>query len=282
MNLPWEVDLSGRVAVVTGAGGILCSEMSRVLAAAGAKVAVLDIDEAAARKVADTINREGGTALAVCCDVLSEERVAQAHKVILEELGPTDILLNGAGGNNPRATTDSEVFDKSQLGTEKTFFDLEEKGFRFVFDINFTGVFLMMREFAKDMLDGGNHCIINIASVNSYLPLTKIPAYSAAKEALSNFTKWLAMYFSKSGIRCNAIAPGFLLTKQTKPLFYEPDGVTPTARLGKIIEGTPMKRLGTPDELLGTILFLCDEKASGFITGAVIPVDGGYTAYSGV
>lgn len=282
MNLPLNVDLNGKVAAVTGAGGILCSEMSKALAAAGAKVALLDINEEAAADVAEKIRSDGREAIALKCDILNEENIIAAHNAVLEKFGKINILINGAGGNNPRATTTSEVFEKSQLGNEKTFFDLDENSFRFVFDINFTGAFMVTKEFAQDMLDGGNNTIINIASVNTYIPLTKIPAYAAAKEAVGNFTKWLAMYFSKSGIRVNAIAPGFLLTHQTKPLFYEADGVTPTKRLGKIIEGTPMKRLGKPEELLGTVLFLCDEKASGFITGAVIPIDGGYTAYSGV
>lgn len=282
MELPLQVDLHDRVAVVTGAGGILCSEMSKALAASGAKVALLDLNEEAVQRVAADIAAEGGEAIAVRCDILNEPEIRKAHEIVLDKLGKTNILLNGAGGNNPRATTDSEVFEKEQLGREKTFFDLDENGFRFVFDINFTGEFMVTKEFAKDMLDGGANCILNIASVNTYLPLTKIPAYAAAKEAVGNFTKWLATYFSKAGIRVNAIAPGFLLTHQTKPLFYEKDGVTPTKRLGKIIEGTPMKRLGTPEELLGAVLFLCDEKASGFITGAILPIDGGYTAFSGV
>lgn len=282
MKLPLNVDFTGRVAVVTGAGGVLCSEMSRALAAAGAKVALLDINEDAVKKAAAKITAEGGVAIGVRCDILSEVDIKKAHETVLAAFGKTNILLNGAGGNNPRATTASEVFEKEQLGKETTFFDLTQEGFRFVFDINFTGEFMVTKEFAKDMLDGGANCILNIASVNTYLPLTKIPAYAAAKEAVGNFTKWLAMYFSKSGIRVNAIAPGFLLTHQTKPLFYKEDGVTPTARLGKIIEATPVRRLGTPDELLGAVLFLCDEKAAGFITGAVLPVDGGYTAYSGV
>ena len=281
-DLPLNVDFTGRVAVVTGAGGVLCSDMSRALAAAGAKVALLDINEEAVTRVAEEIVQEGGIAIPVKCNILDEEDIRRAHEKVLSELGKTNILLNGAGGNNPRATTTSEYFDKAQLGKEKTFFDLDESGFRFVFDINFTGEFMVTKEFAKDMLDGGDNCILNIASVNTWLPLTKIPAYAAAKEAVGNFTKWLATYFSKVGIRVNAIAPGFLSTHQTAALFYEADGVTPTPRLGRIIEGTPMKRLGTPDELLGAVLFLCDEKAASFITGAVLPIDGGYTAYSGV
>ena len=282
MELPYKADFTGRVAVVTGAGGVLCSCMSRALASAGAKVALLDINEDAVKKVAEEIRAEGGEALPVRCNILDRDEVRKAHELVLKTFGRTNILLNGAGGNNPKATVDSEVFEASQLGKEKTFFDIDEAGFRFVFDINFTGEFMMVREFAQDMLDGGNNSILNIASVNTYLPLTKIPAYAAAKASVYNFTQWLAMYFSKVGIRVNAIAPGFLLTNQTKPLFYQADGVTPTPRLRKIIAGTPMQRLGEPEELLGSVLFLLDEKASGFITGAILPIDGGYTAYSGV
>lgn len=282
MELPYRADFTGKVAVVTGAGGVLCSMMAGALAAAGAKVALLDINEGAVRKAADEIRGAGGTALGIRCDILSEEEIVSAHQVVLEKFGKTDILLNGAGGNHPRATTASEVFVKDQRDGGQTFFDLSEESFRFVFDINFTGAFMVTKEFAKDMMDGGDRCILNIASVNTYLPLTKIPAYAAAKEAVGNFTKWLATYFSDIGIRVNAIAPGFLLTHQTKPLFYEEDGRTPTKRLGKIIAGTPMKRLGQPEELLGAVLFLCDAKASGFITGAILPIDGGFTAYSGV
>lgn len=282
MDLALNVSLSGKTAVVTGAGGVICSYMAKVLAAAGAAVAVLDINQEAAERVAAEITAEGQKALAVCCDVLSAESLGKAHEIVRQTFGPCHILINGAGGNHPRATTASEVFEPSQLGKEKTFFDIDKESWKFVFDLNFTGTFLTTQEFAGDML-GEEPCnIINIASVNTFLPLTKIPAYAAAKEAVGNFTKWLATYFSKSGIRVNAIAPGFLDTNQTKALFYEADGVTPTARLKKIIEGTPQKRLGRPEELSGALLFLLDEKAASFITGAVIPVDGGYTAYSGV
>ena len=281
-DLPLNVDFTGRVAVVTGAGGILCSCMARALAKAGAKVALLDLNEEAVLKIAEEIRADGCEAIGVKCNVLDEESIRQAHEQVLGSFGKTNILLNGAGGNNPRATTTSEVFSKDQLGNEVTFYDLTKEGFQFVFDINFTGAFLVTKEFTQDMTDGGENTVLNIASVNTWLPLTKIPAYAAAKEALGNFTKWMAMYFSGVGIRVNAIAPGFLSTYQTKPLWYEKDGVTPTERLSKIIEGTPMKRLGEPEELFGAVLFLLDSKAAGFITGAVLPVDGGYTAYSGV
>lgn len=282
MELPYKADFTGKVAVVTGAGGILCSSMSKALASAGAKVALLDINEESIKKVAKEIEKDGGTAIPVRCNILDKDEVKKAHELILKTFGKTNILLNGAGGNNPRATVDSEVFKPDQLGKEKTFFDIDEESFRFVFDINFTGEFIMVREFAQDMIGGKNNSILNIASVNTYLPLTKIPAYSAAKASVYNFTQWLAMYFSDAGIRVNAIAPGFLLTHQTKPLFYQKDGITPTTRLNKIIAGTPMHRLGQPEELIGSVLFLLDEKASGFITGAILPIDGGYTAYSGV
>jgi NAD(P)-dependent dehydrogenase (short-subunit alcohol dehydrogenase family) len=282
MKLPLNVDLSGKVAVVTGAGGVICSYMSRIIAAAGAKVALLDINEEAVKSVADKINADGGVAIGVRCDVLNSESIKAAHETILKEFGKCNILLNGAGGNHPKATTTSEVFSKDQLGREKTFFDIEREGFDFVFGLNFMGTFLPTQEFAKDMIDGGDNTIINIASVNTFLPLTKIPAYAAAKEAIGNFTKWLATYFSEVGIRVNAIAPGFLATHQTKALFYQEDGKTPTPRLSKIIAGTPMGRLGEPEELAGTLLFLLCSEASSFVTGTVIPVDGGYTAYSGV
>lgn len=282
MRLPLNVDLSGKVAVVTGAGGVICSYMSQIMAVAGAKVALLDINEKVTRELADKINAVGGVAINICCDVLNIESIKAAHEIILNEFGKCNILINGAGGNHPKATTTSEIFSKDQLGSEKTFFDIEKEGFDFVFDLNFMGTFLPTQEFARDMIDGGDNTIINIASVNSYLPLTKIPAYSAAKEAIANFTKWLAMYFSGVGIRVNAIAPGFLATHQTKALFYQEDGVTPTPRLRKIIAGTPMGRLGEPTELAGTLLFLLCSDASSFITGTIIPVDGGYTAYSGV
>ena len=282
MKLTLNVSLAGKTAVITGAGGVICGCMAKVLAEAGANVAVLDINETAAKKVAEEITAAGGTALAVGCDVLSAESLKEAHELVARTYGPCRILVNGAGGNNPRATTAGEFFDSSQLGREKTFFDIDKESWKFVFDLNFTGTFLTTQEFARDMLGGEACSIINIASVNTFLPLTKIPAYAAAKEAVGNFTKWLATYFAGTGIRVNAIAPGFLSTHQTQALFYEADGVTPTPRLKKIIEGTPMKRLGQPEELAGALLFLLNDAASSFITGTVLPVVGGYTAYSGV
>ncbi|MCI6156754.1 MAG: SDR family oxidoreductase [Peptoniphilaceae bacterium] len=277
-----KFDFTNKVVAITGAGGILCSAMATHLAKCHAKVCLLDIHEEAVKKLAEELQKEGYEAIGIYCNVLEEESIRLAHETIRKQFGRVNFLINGAGGNNPKATTDSPIFSKNQMGKEKTLFDISAKDFSFVFDINFTGTLLVTQEFAKDMIDIEDAAIINIASVNSFLPLTKIPAYSAAKEALSNFTKWLATYFSGVGIRVNAIAPGFLLTYQTKPLFYEEDGITPTKRLSQILEGTPMKRLGNPEELLGTICYLLDSDLSGFVTGAILPVDGGYTAYSGV
>lgn len=282
MKLAFEMSLKDKVAVVTGAGGIICGYLAEIMAACGAKVALLDINEEAAQKVAESITTDGGTAIAVKCNVLDENSIKDAHNKVLTTFGKCNILLNGAGGNNPKATTTSETFTKDKLGKEKTFFDLDKEGFQFVLDLNFMGTFLPTQEFAKDMMDGGDNTIINISSMNAFTPLTKIPAYSAAKASISNFTQWLAVHFADVGIRVNAIAPGFLSTKQTAALFYEEDGVTPTPRLHKILAGTPMKKLGTPEDLTGVLLWLLSSEAAGFVTGAVIPVDGGYSCYSGV
>lgn len=282
MKLPFEVDLKDKVAVVTGAGGIICSYLAGIIAASGAKVALLDINIEAAQKVAESIVAEGGMAMAVKCNVLDKDSIKAAHDKIIETFGKCNILLNGAGGNNPKATTTSETFTKNKLGKEKTFFDLDQEGFQFVFDLNFMGTLLPTQEFALDMIDDRDNTIINISSMNALIPLTKIPAYSAAKAGISNFTQWLAVHFADVGIRVNAIAPGFLSTKQTSALFYEKDGVTPTPRLNKILAGTPMKKLGDPEDLAGTLLWLLSKEASGFVTGVVIPVDGGYSSYSGV
>lgn len=282
MNLPIETDLSGKVAVITGAGGVLCGMFSRAIAQAGAKVAVLDLNEAAAEQVAETIRAEGGMAKAYKCNVLEKENVEAVHQAVLAELGPCDILINGAGGNNPRATTDKEYFEPGDMDNEtKSFFDLDQKGVEFVFNLNFIGTLLPTQAFAKDMIGREDCCILNISSMNAFTPLTKIPAYSGAKAAISNFTQWLAVHFSKVGIRVNAIAPGFFSTKQNAALLWNEDG-TPTARTGKILAATPMNRFGEPEELLGALLFLLNGQAASFITGVVLPVDGGFSAYSGV
>lgn len=282
MNLPRNTDLTGKVAVVTGAGGVLCAMFARALAQAGAKVAVLDLNDEAARKTAEEINAEGGVARAYSCNVLDPASMEACHRQVLADLGPCDILLNGAGGNNPRATTDKEYYEAGDLDAEtKSFFDLEQKGVEFVFNLNFLGTLIPTQTFARDMLGREECSILNISSMNAYRPLTKIPAYSGAKAAVSNFTQWLAVHFSKAGIRVNAIAPGFFSTKQNAALLWNEDG-TPTARTGKILAATPMGRFGQPEELIGAVLFLLDGKAASFITGVVLPIDGGFSAYSGV
>ena len=279
MKLPLNVDLTGKVAVITGAGGVLCSAFSVALAQCGAKVAVLDLNIDAAQKVADEITAAGNCAIAVKVNCLEAESLKAAHDVVLEKLGPCDILINGAGGNNPRGTTDDEQFDAKIEGI-KTFFDLDPAGVRFVFDLNVIAALMTTQVFAKDMIGRGGN-IMNVSSMNAFRPLTKIPAYSGAKSAVSNFTQWLATYLAKSGIRVNAVAPGFFVTNQNRGLLFTEDG-KPTARTGKILAATPMGRFGEADELLGAVLFLLCDEAASFITGVVLPIDGGFSAYSGV
>ena len=278
-------NLKGRVAVVTGGGGVLCGDFAKALARQGVKVAVLDLNEAAAQKVVDEITAAGGEAIAVGCNVLEPESMENARKIVNEKLGTCDILLNGAGGNNPKGTTTKETLEAVDLTDKdeniKTFFDLDPQGISFVFNLNFLGTLIPTHVFARDMAQKKNTCIVMVSSMNAYRPLTKIPAYSAAKAAVTNFTQFMAVHFADVGIRVNAIAPGFFSTNQNKTLLWNPDG-TPTARTGKILAATPMKRFGEPEELDGTLLFLCDEAYSGFITGTTIPVDGGFNAYSGV
>ena len=281
MKLPFQIDLNDKVVVITGAGGVICSTLAKAVGACGAKVALLDLNKEAAQKWADEIVAEGGTAKAYECNVLQKESIEKAHEAILADFGGCDILLNGAGGNNPRATTDNEYFHMEDLENMKTFFDLDQAGVEFVFNLNFIGTLLPTQVFAKDMLGKKGCSIINISSMNAFTPLTKIPAYSGAKAAISNFTQWLAVHFSQVGIRCNAIAPGFFSTAQNAKLLWNDDG-TPTARTGKILAGTPMGRFGETEELIGATLFLMSEEASGFVDGVVIPIDGGYAAYSGV
>lgn len=277
--------LSGKVAVVTGGGGVLCSGFAKTLASQGVKVAVLDLNEAAAQAVADEINADGGTAIAVACNVLETQSVQQARDIVNSKLGTCDILLNGAGGNNPKGTTTKETLEKIDLVEHdeniKTFFDLDPQGISFVFNLNFLGTLIPTQVFAKDMAQKDDSCIVMITSMNAYRPLTKIPAYSAAKAAVANFTQFMAVHFAEVGIRVNAIAPGFFSTKQNKTLLWNDDG-TPTARTGKILAATPMRRFGEPEELSGALLFLCDKEYSGFVTGTTIAVDGGFNAYSGV
>lgn len=281
MKLPINVDLKNKVAVVTGAGGVLCSMFAQAIATAGAKVALLDLNFDSANEYAKKIEEKGGIAKAYQCNVLEKESLESVHNEILKDFGECDILINGAGGNNPKATTDNEYFKNEDLGNMKTFFDLDKSGVEFVFNLNFLGTLLPTQVFAHDMLNKDDASIINISSMNAYTPLTKIPAYSGAKAAISNFTQWLAVHFSKTNIRCNAIAPGFFVTKQNEKLLFNEDG-TPTPRTGKILGATPMGRFGKAEELIGTLLFLLSKEASSFINGVVIPVDGGFSAYSGV
>ncbi len=277
-----NTDLSGKVAVVTGAGGVLCSYFAKVLARAGAKVALLDLNLEAAQAFADEINAEGGMAKAYSCNVLDKGICQAVAAEVLKDLGPCDVLVNGAGGNNPRATTDKEYYEPGDIDADtKSFFDLDSDGVGFVFNLNFLGTLIPTQAFAAQMLGRKGCNIINISSMNAYTPLTKIPAYSGAKAAISNFTQWLAVHFSREGIRVNAIAPGFFSTQQNAKLLWNEDG-TPTARTGKILAATPMGRFGETEELEGGLLFLVNEKAAGFITGVVLPVDGGFSAYSGV
>lgn len=274
--------LDGKVAVVTGAGGVLCSYFAEVLARAGAKVALLDLNEAAAEACAEKIRAEGGVARAYACNVLDKKICTEVAERVKNELGPCDILVNGAGGNNPRATTDKEYYEAGDIDADtKSFFDLDDAGVGFVFNLNFLGTLIPTQAFTAQMVEREGCNIINISSMNAFTPLTKIPAYSGAKAAISNFTQWLAVHFSRVGIRVNAIAPGFFSTKQNEKLLWNEDG-TPTARTGKILAATPMGRFGRTEELGGGLLFLLNNAAAGFITGVVLPIDGGFSAYSGV
>ncbi len=280
VNLPLNVDYSGKIVVVTGAGGLICGAMAAAFAKSGAKVALLDLNEEAVKKLAEELRAEGCVCEGYKANVLDTESLEEVHKAVLADLGSCDILVNGAGGNNPRATTDNEYQHEAKAGG-KSFFDLEAAGVDFVFKLNFQGTLLPTQVFAKDMVEKGKGSILNISSMNAYTPLTKIPAYSAAKAGISNFTQWLATHFAGTGIRCNAIAPGFLVSAQNKALLFNEDG-TPTARSAKILNGTPMNRFVDAEELLGATLFLCDEKSASAITGVVLPVDAGFAAYSGV
>lgn len=282
MDLITKPDLTGKVAVVTGGAGVLCSEFVRALAQCGAKVAILNRTLSRAEALAEEVRAAGGEAAAVQVDVTDKASVAAAHEEVLNIYGKCDILINGAGGNNSRANTDKEYFESGDLDSDtKTFFDLGDEDMEFVFNLNFVGTLLPTQAFVQDMIGREGCTVLNISSMSAFTPLTKIPAYSAAKAAISNFTQWLAVHFSRVGIRVNALAPGFFSTAQNASLLWNEDG-TPTERTGKILAATPMGRFGVPEELLGTLFYLVDEKASGFVTGVVIPVDGGFAAYSGV
>ena len=278
--LPLTHNFTGKVVVVTGAGGVLCGDMARAYAQAGAKVAALDLNEEAVKKLAAELKAEGYVCEGYKANVLDREVLEEVHKQVLADLGPCDILINGAGGNNPRATTDNEYQHEAKEG-QKTFFDLDAAGVDFVFKLNFQGTLLPTQVFAKDMVERKCGNILNISSMNAYTPLTKIPAYSGAKAGISNFTQWLATHFAGTGIRCNAIAPGFLVSNQNRALLFNEDG-TPTARSNKILNGTPMGRFAESEELLGGMFFLTDDKAASAVTGVILPIDCGFAAYSGV
>lgn len=280
IKLPLNVDYKDKVVVVTGAGGLICGAMARAFAQSGAKVAALDLNEDAVKKLADELKGEGFICEGYKANVLEPKSLEEVHESVLRDLGECDILINGAGGNNPKATTDNEYQHEAKEGG-KSFFDLTSDGVDFVFKLNFQGTLLPTQVFAKDMVSKKTGCILNVSSMNAYTPLTKIPAYSAAKAGISNFTQWLATHFAGTGIRCNAIAPGFLVSAQNRALLFNEDG-TPTARSAKILNGTPMGRFVDASELLGATLFLCDDRSASAITGVVLPIDCGFSAYSGV
>jgi NAD(P)-dependent dehydrogenase (short-subunit alcohol dehydrogenase family) len=270
--------------VLTGAGGVLCSTMAIALAKQGHQIAVLDLRKEAADAVAQEINDNGGDAIGVAANVLEKESLVTAKQEINSKYGKVDILINGAGGNHPKGTTSNSFFQMEDLENTsdgfKTFFDLDPKGIEFTFNLNFLGTLIPTQVFATDMVGRDGCSVLNISSMNAFTPLTKIPAYSGAKAAVSNFTQWLAVHFSKVGIRVNAIAPGFFLTDQNRALLTNSDG-SATPRGEQIIGQTPMGRYGTPEDLVSTVNWLCDDGAA-FITGIVVPIDGGFSAYSGV
>ncbi len=280
----YHIDLSDKLVAVTGAAGAICSSFSRELARAGAAVALIDINLEGAEKIAAEIRAEGGRARAYSANVLSRESLEECRKKIEAEMGKANMLINGAGGNHPMATTDKETYEPGDAAAEtvKSFFDLESGAIERLFALNFTSILLTTQVFSRDMAEsgsGGN--IINISSMNAFRPLTKIPAYSAAKAAVSNFTEWLAVHFAGAGIRVNAIAPGFFVGNQNRGLLFDKNGAL-TPRSEKIIAHTPMGRFGELDDLTGTLMWLADDEFSRFVTGVVVPVDGGFSAYSGV
>ena len=271
-----------KTVVITGGSGVLCREFAKAMAAEGAKVAVLGRTLSKLDEVVKEIEENGGTAISVVCDVVSEESVNVAKKIINEKFGKTDILINGAGGNNAAANTQKDYFEAGDKENDdvKSFFDVSLDGFRYVFDVNITGTVIPTKAFMSDLIETKGN-VLNISSMSAYHPMTRVAAYSAAKAAVSNFTEWVAVHFAKAGVRCNAMAPGFFLTQQNHDLLVNPDG-TNTSRADKIIAGTPMGRFGEPEELIGTLLWITDNEKAGFVTGIVVPVDGGFNAYSGV
>jgi len=283
MNLPLNVDLKDKVAVVTGGGGVLCGSFAEALAECGAKVAVLDLRLEAAQAVADKIVEAGGDAIGVAANVLELDSLREAEKQVIEKYGVCDILINGAGGNSPKCTAQKEEVTSAELqeSLEGSFFGFDTSGIDFVFSLNYSGTVNTCLVFGESMAKAGKGNILNVSSMSSYHPMTKVMAYSNAKAAINNFTEWLACHLAPAGLRVNAIAPGFFLTKQNEQLLMG-DNNTPTPRCAKILANTPQNRLGNPEDLLGGLLYLVDDKAAGFVNGIVLAIDGGFNAYSGV